>query len=362
MSFRSKNSRIAALLGKTTPASSLSSKANTTGIAEGVVSNLHLTPLTEARVQAQNKPKEINNSVVQSQEKPNENISSKPHMQPQNKHYAASKVQLGDRPPVPGVSDPSSTLSTGFGVLHKKPSEINVCKPSMPPRNKYHGAFKTQEENRPHVTPQKRPNETILYNTTTQPQKKHHLLLAPGVGSKTQPYSTLSSGSEMQPQSSVPEIGVSHKLLNSQAPTKSQMQLERRLPKNGVFYGPSPPTTGPSPPQSNTKQRTSRLGMNLPLSSSTGVSKPKPSHDIVPPVSLPFTAPTADSSSRPLPTSTTKPRFSACDMSKPQGHEASTTLTPSLASSAQTNTESTSAAEPLSFSDTEDQNQDTELS
>ncbi|KAL6577081.1 hypothetical protein OROMI_011357 [Orobanche minor] len=324
MSFRSKNSRIAVLLGKTTPASSLSSKVNTTGIAEGVVSNLHLTPLTEARVQAQNKPKEINNSVVQSQKKPNENISSKPHRKPQNKHYAASKVQLGDIPPVPGVSDPSSTLSTGLGVqLHKKPSEINVCKPSMPPRNKYHGAFKTQEENRPNVTPQK-------------------------------------SGSKMQPQSSVPEIGVSHKLLNSQAPTKSQMQLERRLPKNGLFYGPFAPTTGPSPPQSNTKQRTSRLGMNLPLSSSTGVSKP--SHDIVPPVSLPFTAPTADSSSRPLPTSTTKPRFSACDVSKPQGHKASTTLTPSLASSTQTNTESTSAAEPLSFSDTKDQNQDTELS
>ncbi|KAL6565440.1 hypothetical protein OROHE_004495 [Orobanche hederae] len=100
--------------------------------------------------------------------------------------------------------------------------------------------------------------------------------------------------------------------------------------------------------------------MNLPLSSPTGVSKP--SHDIVPPVSLPFTAPTADSSSTPLPTSTTKPRFSACDVSNPQGHEASTTLTPSLASSAQTNTESTSAAEPLSFSNTEDQNQDTELS
>ncbi|KAL6550509.1 hypothetical protein OROMI_020997 [Orobanche minor] len=85
-------------------------------------------------------------------------------------------------------------------------------------------------------------------------------------------------------------------------------------------------------------------------------------NDIVPPVSLPFNVPSADSSSRPLPTSTTKPRFSACDVSKPQGHEASTTLTPSLASSAQTNTESTSAAEPLSFSDTEDQNQDTELS
>ncbi|KAL6577030.1 hypothetical protein OROMI_011306 [Orobanche minor] len=164
----------------------------------------------------------------------------------------------------------------------------------------------------------------------------------------------------MQPQRSVPEIGVSRKLLNSQAPTKSQMQLESRLPKNGVFYGPFAPTTGPSPPQSNTEQRTSRSGMNMPLSSSTGVSKT--SHDIVPRVSLPFTAPTADSSSTPLPTSTTKPRFSACDVSKPQGHEAYTTLTPSLASSSQTNTESTSAAEPLSFSDTEDQNQDSELS
>ncbi|KAL6577029.1 hypothetical protein OROMI_011305 [Orobanche minor] len=109
MSFRSKNSRIAVLLGKITPASTLSSQANITGMAEGVVSNLHLTPLIEARVQPQKKPKVINNSVVQSQKKPNENISSKPHMQPQNKHYAVSKVQLGDRPHVPGVSDPSFT-------------------------------------------------------------------------------------------------------------------------------------------------------------------------------------------------------------------------------------------------------------